>query len=303
MSVDVLDGPTRDWLREQVGADVVLVLALTGGFTNENLLVRTDGGEQFVLRRFRRGNSCAVEAALARRLRSVVAVPAVVAAEPDASVAGQPLLLSEFVPGELLSVVLARGAGDRQLGEVVGAALTAIGGVRFDRPGLFTGPDLRPDSADMSTGLTTFVADCLARSVVLSERERVGLLGLAERAEPGLAAVGGASSLVHSDFNAKNILVRRDGASWRVAAVLDWEFAFSGHPLGDVGNMLRFRADLPDAFVDGFVAGLGELPPDWARLAADLDLFALADLLTRPADHPLMAKVLAVVRQRIAGTA
>jgi aminoglycoside phosphotransferase (APT) family kinase protein len=88
-----------------------------------------------------------------------------------------------------------------------------------------------------------------------------------------------------------------------VVAVLDWEFAFSGPPLFDVGNMLRDPR--PPAFAEAFVAGYrdagGELPPGWRRLARALDLFSLADFLTRPPDHRYFARSVARIRELIGG--
>jgi hypothetical protein len=127
----------------------------------------------------------------------------------------------------------------------------------------------------------------------------VPLRALARRAEPLATTQVGARQLVHSDFNPKNILV----ADGTVTAVLDWEFAFSGSPLFDVGNMLRFVGDYPPAFENGFVNGFagngGHLPPGWRRISAALDLFALADLLTRPPDRPIPAQVARLIRKRL----
>jgi aminoglycoside phosphotransferase (APT) family kinase protein len=47
--------------------------------------------------------------------------------------------------------------------------------------------------------------------------------------------------LVHNDFGNRNILVRQENGKWGVAAILDWEFAFSGSPLLDVGHFLRYE--------------------------------------------------------------
>lgn len=306
----VLDRAVLDWLAAEAlpGAQVVATRPLAGGFTNDNVLLTTRPGGRFVLRRFRRdggGASCAIEAALAARLRGVVPVPEVIAADPDGAATGRPTLLSEFVPGELLSTVLATPAGaDDGLGRAVGGALAAIGTVRFDRSGAFTGPDLIPDSVDLATDLVAFVADCLARSAApLSATERDRVRRLAERDQAVLAQAADSAALVHSDFNPKNILVRRESEHWVVGAVLDWEFAYSGRPLADIGNMLRFPADLPDPFGTGLLAGLraagADLPAGWRDISRALDLFALADLLTRPPDHPLFDKVLGALRARL----
>lgn len=205
-----LDRAVLDWLATEAlpGAPVVAAHLLAGGFTNDNLLLATRSGGRFVLRRFRRDGDrviCAIEAALAARLRGVVPVPGVIAADPDGTATGRPALLCEFVPGELLSTVLATSAGaDDGLGRAVGGALAAIGTVRFDRSGAFTGPDLIPDSAGMPTDLVAFVMDSLARSAApLSATERDRLRRLAERDQAVLDRAADPAALVHSDFNAK----------------------------------------------------------------------------------------------------
>jgi aminoglycoside phosphotransferase (APT) family kinase protein len=273
------------------GARIVRVEPLSGGFGNENLLLVTAGGERYVLRRYRRqagGHTCAVEAALARRVAGTVPVPAVVAARTS----GEPLLLSEFVPGVLASTVLDDDPGE--LGAAIGGALAAIGTIRFATQGFFEHPDLVPTPVDVTSGLADFVA---------RHTDWPELLALAERSQPLLDALPGQARLVHSDFNPKNVIMRRLGGAWTVSAVLDWEFAFSGPPLVDVGNMLRFGDDYPPAFTDGFVRGFrdggGELPPGWRAAAEAVDLFALADLLSRGPGSPLYDRVVAVLERRV----
>jgi Ser/Thr protein kinase RdoA (MazF antagonist) len=112
--------------------------------------------------------------------------------------------------------------------------------------------------------------------------------------------------LVHSDFNPKNLLAsRRDGA-WVITAVLDWEFALSSTPLIDIGNMLRFQHELPPSFSAGFTAGFadagGDLPDNWIQVSQTLDLFALADFLTRPPDNPFFGKAVDLIRQQLHDT-
>ena len=46
--------------------------------------------------------------------------------------------------------------------------------------------------------------------------------------------------LVHGDFGKRNVLVREEQGRWKVAAVLDWEFAVAGSPLIDIGHFLRY---------------------------------------------------------------
>jgi fructokinase len=161
-----------------------------------------------------------------------------------------------------------------------------------------------PVADSVPGGLVDFVDRCLASGVADHVLSRDDLLALAEQAQPVLDSLDDVGRLVHSDFNAKNLLVARDPDRWRVTAVLDWEFAFSGHPLVDVGNLLRFRDDHPPAFergfLDGFVAHGGELPDGWRAAAEALDLFALADLLTRGPGSALFEPVVAVLNARLA---
>lgn len=115
---------------------------------------------------------------------------------------------------------------------------------------------------------------------------------------------GRSCQLVHSDYNPKNLLAARQGGRWAVTAVLDWEFAFSGSPLNDIGNMLRPRPAATAGLAAGFVAGYreagGKLPAGWREISEALDLYALADLLTRPAGHRYRRQAVALIRARLA---
>jgi len=91
--------------------------------------------------------------------------------------------------------------------------------------------------------------------------------------------------LVHGDFNSPNIFVRQDGGRWVVAAILDWEFAFSGSMFADIGNMLRYerpgQSRYEPHFSRGLVDGGWEPAGDWSLRARLADLPALCELLTR----------------------
>jgi len=292
----------------------VAATLLGGGYSNTNVLIVTERG-RYVLRRYRHGprdaarRTCAVEAALAARLASTaVPVPEVIAADPEGSAAGEPLLVARHVPGVLVSdAVQSDRAAAPDIAAAAGRALAAIGSVTLERAGFFTGASLAPSAEGQPGSLPEFVDACLRAgraATALSPAELGQLRDLAAAAGPLAAAAGSARQLVHSDYNGKNLLaVQRDGL-WSISAVLDWEFAFSGSPLVDVGNMLRFRAQHPPGFEDGFIAGYqaagGRLPPGWREISEALDLYALADFLTRPPGHRYFGKAVAVIRERLA---
>lgn len=308
-----LDAEVERWVTGQAlpGRRILHAERLSGGYRNDNLLLVTSGGERYVLRRYLHGNACAVEAALAARLSGLVPIAEVVAADPSGEAAGQPVLLSRFVPGVLASVALPElAAGDAgALGRAIGGTLAGIGETEFPRPGFFTGADLVPGPPGMepTAELPSFVDRCLRAGhagSAFTPAELDALRRLAARSAPDLAEVRGACQLVHADFNPKNLLVRRSGEGWAVAAVLDWEFAFSSSPLVDIGNMLRFADERSPSFTEGFLSGYedsgGRLPAGWRRASLALDLFSLADFLTRPPDHHYFRRAVALLRRRTA---
>ncbi|MEU9891152.1 phosphotransferase [Sphaerisporangium sp. NPDC051017] len=293
------------------GEQVVGERRLSGGFSSDNVLLRTDQGKSFVLRRYPRRNTCAVEAALMQLVADRIPVPEVVYADGSGELLGEPFMLTRFVSGVPLTAVFA-GAGEEegpQLAEAVAGILATVHSVRFGRPGFFSDGALRPDAAppDHHDDLVAFVEASLARGhadAALAAVEKRALIALAAASAPLVAAVGDADQLVHSDFNPKNLIMRPgERGGWQVSAVLDWEYAFSGSGLFDLGNMLRFPRDLPPGFAEQFPRAYekagGVLPEGWPEISKALDLFALADLLTRPPDHALFAQAVALIRQRL----
>jgi aminoglycoside phosphotransferase (APT) family kinase protein len=304
-----MDRLLRGWIEERVlpGRRVVTERDLTGGYSNQNTLITMDDGGQFVLRRYRGANACAVEAALARRLTGIVPIPRVVAADDTGKVAGEPVLLSVFVHGRPVGEALT-GATAAELGRAVGATLAAIGSVTFAAPGFFADARLEPGppGAEPTAGLDAWVDRCLREGNAaghLTEAEQRRLRRFAEEASPPLAALAGSRRLVHGDFNPKNLLAARDGGGPLVVAVLDWEYAFSSSPLFDVGNMFRFPRPpgFEEAFLTGFRDHGGELHPDWRRLSRALDLYSLADFLTRPVEHRYFGRAITRIRALLAG--
>jgi aminoglycoside phosphotransferase (APT) family kinase protein len=299
------------WLgRVLPGHRITAAEPLGGGHGNENIRITTDSG-RYVLRRYLRGDAartCAIEAALAARLASE-AVPAaeVIAADPEGTAAGEPVLLARYVAGVMISEAMARDPGSaRELGAAAGRALAAIGAVTFPSGGAFTGPDLVPSPERMPASLPEFVEACLRAghaASALSPAELGRLRALAAAADPLARSVGTARRLVHADYNGKNLLAVGSDGRWSISAVLDWEFAFSGSPLTDIGNMLRFRDEHPRGFADGFIAGYrdagGKLPERWREISEALDLYALADFLTRPPGHRYFGKAVAALKDRL----
>lgn len=273
------------------GAEVV---PLSGGYSGETFLV-TGAGEQAVLRLYaRRPERAAVDQALLDRVRGLLPVPRVLeAVTVPAGADRPPFLLLEALPGDRLDLVLP--AADeplrRRLGEAVAGALTLLATERMPRPGMFVDASLdpapfAPDGGDQRAFLEARLG--AGWYAGLSAAERDGLRAVARRAS-AVTASPARIALVHADFNPKNLLV--DPATGGVTGVLDWEFAYAGAPLGDLGNLLRFETDpvFVAAAAGTYTDRAPDVPPDWLEVARALDLYALLDLAGRDATNPVVA--------------
>jgi len=257
-----------------------------------------------VLRVFARdGSRRDMELALLVRVGASVPVPDVLW---SGDVLGLPAMLVSHVDGVLVDAAMAGGSVDdaAPIGRAVGAALADVHQISFAHNGFFDATLTPVGNAGMGPGQVRAYADSLLHGgpagQVLGPELAAAWWQLIDNSADRLSAVDGQSRLVHADYNGKNILVRPSPNGWRVSAVLDWEFAFAGPPLVDVGNMLRFLAPqtFSDSFVDGYRAAGGELVDGWREIAAVLDVFGLVGLL-RPGGG-LTDRVIGLVREQAA---
>ena len=290
LSSATADALLEGWRGARRVADV---LPLDGGLMNRNYRVRfADSAEAFVLRFFDRDpNACGKESAVLALVRDDVPVPEVLHVDQNGRDEFPPFLVARFVDG--ISMRDLRRHGDsRMVADAAydaGRVLARIARHQFERAGLLTSA-LAIDSGAFEGKTLCGVVDHFARSPVFRRRVdselRQRLLEWARSSEERFAEPS-AASLVHGDFNSPNILVREEGGTWVVAAILDWEFAFAGSVWCDVGNMLRYeRADRPryePHFSRGCIDGGLQMPDDWRERARLADLPALSELLAREA--------------------
>ena len=289
---------------------VARVDPLDGGLMNRNYKFRfADSGEAFVLRFFDRdASACAKESAVLRLVSGDVPVPRVLHVEPNGAEGFPAFLVLEFIDGISLRELKQRG-DLRSIGQAAydaGRALAGLARHRFDRSGLLT-PALTIEPGMYENATTSALIDHFAESPAFQRRIDATLTRRVKawaRSLEGQILGPPRISLVHGDFNAANILVREQHDRWNVAAILDWEFAFAGSPLCDVGNMLRYeRADRPrfePHFSRGCIDGGLELAKDWREQARLADLPALCELLSRDA---IPDAVVDELREMIADTA
>lgn len=275
---------------------------LTGGHSGRTFVAEV-AGDRTVVRVYPPGDprgpeAPEIDAAVLHLVRGLLPVPEVVEVRREVAVSGQPgLLVASWMPGERGDLVVARlreeedEAGLVRLGTAMGRAAATLAGMPMLRPGPFLNSRLAvgelPDA-----GLPEWV---MTRLAGWPPADRARLREVARSAQDLLDEVGRAC-LVHSDLNPKNVLV--DPGSLELTAVLDWEFAHSGHPWTDVGNLVRFERHpaYVDAVLIGWTAlrgGRAETLLDGARAA---DLWALVDLASRAGENPVADRADALLR-------
>jgi|GEM_PF-357552 Predicted aminoglycoside phosphotransferase len=234
-----------------------------------------------------------------------------------------PYAVIEWVEGTMLQSVFPNLSEERRrnLGESIGYSLAEIHSFKFPVFGFFDGNLKIKEPITMDgAGLLSYVRKCLVEGfggkrigAELTER----LINFLEQECKLLDLWNGEPCLTHADFNHSNILVApktpgsgadplgawptKDGLKtskiatndsefevvpeFEVAAVLDWEFAFSGTPFFDFGNLLRAPIGSSKAFVDGVEYGYkqagGVLPSEWRKMSLLTDLTAWTEFMTR----------------------
>ncbi len=271
--------PTLALTREQVATllprhTVLAVTPTTGGLANTNLRVDTTSGPVHLRLWTRDPTQAAKELALRTLVADRVPLPRLIEAAPDNPITGHPYAVMEWIDAPRLEQVMP----SPMLARDVGRTLAAIHSFTFPRTG-FLDERLRvtPIAVD-AKGVRTFLANMLTGNPHVDAGLTQKVLAVVDRDGHLLDDWTGPPSLTHSDFNGSNLLVRDDA----VIAVLDWEFAFSGSPFFDLGNLTRPPLGDDDAFANAVAEGYGPLPREWRRMSRLVDLMAWADFLSRP---------------------
>jgi fructosamine-3-kinase len=276
---DPLPNPERGWehpteLRRVERADIESRLGrpvhrwevLSGGLANTTVRI----GDGAVLRIYQRDpETLAKEAALLGRSWRSFRVPKVLRAGAD-------FLVLEHIAHRPIE-------GSARCGEAVGRALAEIHSTQYGVAGLLGADlDVREPFADFFAALRGHAAQELAMAEPpLPTELSAGTLALLDDLAVSLRAAFGPPVLLHGDFKASNLhWTDRDEV-----LVLDWEFAYAGAALMDMGQLMRWSP--PSPFAHAFAAAYrscgGHLPEDWRRWAAVVDIVNLVGLLRRAA--------------------
>ena len=251
--------PDREEVFRRIGAVQGPITRLSGGLANESLLIGADR----VLRIYRRNVAAMdVERALLEKNWSEFRVPRVLES-------GEDFLVLEYVPhGPLLN--------QEEHGEAVGRGLAEIHRQSFSSHGpLGAGLQIVEPWEDFPRAIEEYF-----RSLRVEDIEDARLIERVlerfSRLIPELQEACGRPVLLHGDFKASNLHWREEGR----LLVLDWEFAYAGPALMDVGQLVRWG--IPQPFSTGFERGYsecgGDLQENWQFLSGILDLLNLTEL-------------------------
>ncbi|WP_020497782.1 phosphotransferase family protein [Sciscionella marina] len=247
---------------------------LDGGFSNHMRTV-TDGERTVVLRRWKGGADAARTelAALREAAADGIPVPGVLAAEADRAVLA-------LVPGELASTVLPRAT--RAQAETIGERIGAVFATVWDRPREVAGEAKRGTDPLEFTPWPIRPAELFEQLLERITAAPPGWVAMAADYAETMNYLLHRPVRSHSDANPKNILLRREGKDYTVAALLDWEFTCAAPLEHDLGNLLRFErlGSVPGPFGNGIARGSG-CDREQITLGRRLDLFAIAELFSR----------------------
>ena len=277
-------------------SQIATLEVLSGGLINTNIKIEfTSQASPVVLRLYRDDAAvCLKETAILRLVRATVPVPEVIHVEPSGINGSGPFCILEFVAGQTFQQLKRTRDVEaiQQAAASAGETLARIGRYQFSKPGRLQGDteqNLTVGAAYVEgPDLVPRLLDGFLQSEHLQSRLdssfRKHLHNFIWSWAAPLRTLDEDRRLVHSDFGNRNILVDRVNGEWQVVAVLDWEFAFSGSPLLDVGHFLRYEnPDTPlrePYFSRAYLEFGGSLAEDWRRLSQVVDLTGLVECLT-----------------------
>lgn len=274
---------------------------LPGGHTHEMYVGRAVGDprRELVIRVFgsgtrRRGPEApGVQSAVLRLGQGLLPVPEPVEVRRE-DVDGVSVLVTTFLPGVPLAGVLKDASPELQhrLGTSMGTVLGRMAGMATIGPGCFLDDQLTlgPWPAH-SESLVTWLDHLIPGSALadLTRDEQAGLYELAPTGD-ALLAVSRRGVLTHGDLSPRNLLC--DPVAGVITGVIDWEFARAGHPLEDLGKLLRRIARTP--FVDATIDAMTPTLPGGERAdretlrtrARAADFYWLIEVASRRGQSP-----------------
>jgi len=238
------------------------------GQSNLTFLVRDQDQARWVLRRPPLGHLLASAHDVAREARilsalgdTAVPTPKVYGLTTDPEVTEVPLLLMEFVDGQVVDRMSVAEQLPPQRRRAIGVSLprtlAAIHAVDLQATGLI---DLASHKPYAQRQLKRWGGQW-----ELSKTREVPELDELTRRLTAAAPEQHELTLVHGDFHLRNVITARENGE--VIAALDWELCTLGEPLADIGSLLAYWSERGENTAGEFPATALEGFPDRAEVA------------------------------------
>ena len=238
------------------------------GQSNLTFLVSDVDGRRWVLCRPPLGHLLASAHDVAREARILMALedtavptPAIYGLSQDSAVSEVPLLLMEYVDGQVVDRMSVAEALSPQRRRAIGLSLprtlAKIHAVDLEATGLVDLASHKP-----------YALRQLKRWGGQWEQSKTRELPELDDLTQRLAAAAPEQrelTLVHGDFHLRNVITSHD--TGEVIAALDWELCTLGDPLADIGSMLAYWAEPGEITGGDFSATTLEGFPDRAEVA------------------------------------
>jgi aminoglycoside phosphotransferase (APT) family kinase protein len=237
------------------------------GQSNLTYLARDADDRRWVLRRPPLGQLLASAHDVAREARIMAAlaptdvpVPEILGVAQDPEISDVPLVLTEFIDGQVVDTMeIAESLAPqrrRQIGVSLPTTLAKVHAVDIDAVGLSDLASHKP-----------YAQRQLKRWAGQWERSKTRELPELDDLTRRLVAAAPEQrelSLVHGDFHLRNVIVSRGTGA--VIGALDWELSTLGDPLADMGTLLAYWPE-PGEDIGDFPASTLAGFPDRAELA------------------------------------
>ena len=268
---------------------------LSNGCGNSNYRVTFKSSPAILLRIYLRDSlSMKKESKLLKMIDQDIPCPKMFLADSTKKTLPFFFSINQFVKGELMRDVILRGEKKdiQECAFSAGEELSKLKNYKFDSPGFLT-EDLQitpfPGGRNLPAELKRMLSLDKAKKYIREDSHNK----LNKIISEYLLEIN-SCNLVHGDYDPANILVKKIDGKYKIAAVLDWEFAFSGSSLFDAGSFLRYSHLLPSFYEESFVSGLQSngmsLQPNWKKEAKLMDMLSLLSLLNENShsERPVM---------------
>ncbi len=284
-----IDKPILNKLIQPYSSDEIADFTLLSeGCANSNYKVEFVTGQPVVLRIYlREKDSLAREIALHQLVADQLLVPEIFYSDDSCALIDHPYAIMEFVDGELMrSVILSKDeSAIRECAFSAGINLNHLRNIKLEHGGFFQDGNLTIRPFNHDEEYLPYAYSCLDHENVidsLGKQRAIVLHSFLEQNQNYLPNKSNAN-LTHADYDPANMLVKKIKNRFEVVALLDWEFAFSGSYLLDIGMFLRYSYKLPEIYESSFINGIisegNALPEHWKKSAKLMDIICLLSLL------------------------